>query len=503
MEATISLLRLPSAGTLLALVVVGGCAGAGGGKGDSGTDGGSVMADGGAADGGAADGGATADCTEVDDVGASFGAVEAVPAERIPMVLSVRYQPAMEGEGWVRFQDAAGELVEAPAVDQGDGQRSATLLGLHADSDVDYQLVVDSDAGRICSPVLSARTGSLPAGLPLASAATVLPDAAAGGYSLVPLSDGTGTNQGAWLTILDRDGAPVWIHDAMAPRMRLSLDGQAVIYNDFVADPERNGSIYRVPLGGGDVEQLEVEGGHFDFVQVSDGVYATFDWDVREYEGGVLVAGERLVEVTADGDKQVIWNIFDDVVPDLENLHDPNPGWQIDASDWSHLNHLFYDADDDAYYFTSRYLRLAWKVDRSTGATDWILGPHDGDFEPAEGSGIDFDPHSAVPTASGVLIFDTNSPLSEGCSALSEFSLDLDAWTAEQIWLYHTDDCLLNSSLGNGLELPGGNRLLALAVNGQIDEVTPDRALAWRLNVPAGWVLGYADRVDSLYPTAP
>ncbi len=485
---------------LLGVVACGGRAGDSASVGDSGApvDGGAA-GDGGA-DGGAADGGATDDCVLVDDPAAVFGQVQAALAETIPTVVNVSWQPQLEGTGFVRFWTASLPAVDAPARSIGSGESVATLVGVPADTEVSFQVGVDTGDGTRCAPVQTIRTGALPAGLPSLTVSTSLPAAAAGGYTLLPLSDVSGGGAPPWLTIVDPDGQPVWFVDASTVRMRLSLDGQAVLYNDLVQDPAQDGSITRVSLDGSDRQQIVVEGGHFDFVEVSDGVYATFDWDVREVEGGALVAGERIVEATASGDEQVIWSVWDAAVPDLDNIHPPNDLWSIDAYDWSHLNHLFYDADEDAYYVTARNIGLTFKVSRATGETLWTLGRTSEDFAAVVEGGIEFNPHSAVPTDRGVLLFDTDSPLSEGCSALSEFALDTDVWTAEQVWLYHTDDCLVSSYLGNAVELPGGNRLMVLAMNAQIDEVTPDLELAWRLNAPAGWMLGYGDRIDGFYP---
>jgi hypothetical protein len=195
----------------------------------------------------------------------------------------------------------------------------------------------------------------------------------------------------------------------------------------------------------------------------------------------------------------VVWTLFDTIEPDLSRLYETDPHWKVDAENWSHLNHLHYEPDEDAYYVTSRNLRQVYRIDRATGVASWVLSEGGGDFDPGD-TEVTLYPHSAEPTEDGVLLFDTSHVPSGGCSAMSEFALDLDAWTIAPSWLYYTEDCQYSWFFGNATELDNGNRMMVLATSGQIDEVNPDGELVSRLTSTSDLAYGFASWEASLYP---
>ena len=103
----------------------------------------------------------------------------------------------------------------------------------------------------------------------------------------------------------------------------------------------------------------------------------------------------------------------------------------------------------------------------------------------------------------GILIFDTGATdetNTDGCSAMVEYALDTEAWTAELLWRYTTEDCVYTEFWGNAEALDNDNRMIVLGTAGQIDEVTADQTLVWRMFAPTGITFGYVSRVGSLYP---
>ena len=446
-----------------------------------------------------ADTGSPQPCVVPDDPAAVFGEVLVEPSEAYPTVSTVRWTPTLEGESWVSFGRPSDAPWSATAFDDDTGGKQATLLGMKASTEYRYQVVVRTDDGTLCTEPTSLTTGALDPGLPSLTLDGDSPDLASGDFTLLPLCDQGGSG-GCWTLILDGDADVVWAHPEGPLRAWLSLDGRAVLLNDHIYNPDHEGTIRRVPLDGGEATELSFLGAHTDFVEVEPGVYATFGWDLREYQGGArTIAGETIVEIAEDREPRVVWSTFDALEPDLAQQHTTDPSWSTPAEIWAHLNHLHYAPDEDAYYATSRNQMAVYRIDRATGETTWTLGQGGGDFQQTGEGQISFNPHSAIPTANGLLLFDTGSGTSGGCSGMSEFALDDPPGAVEHTWLYTTEDCLVTNYMGNAIELEGGNRMMVLAMNAQLHEVTPAGELAWRLQGPFGWLFGYVTRTASLY----
>jgi len=438
-------------------------------------------------------------CVVPSDPATVFGEVTAELSEAYPTVATVRWAPMVEGESWVWFGRASDEPWSAPAFDGETSGRQAILLGMKASTEYRYQVVVSTDDGTLCTEPANLTTGALDPGLPSLILDGDSPDLASGDFTLLPMCDQGGDGR-CWTLILDSDADVIWAHPEGPLRAWLSLDGRAVLLNDHAYNPDLESTIRRVPLDGGEATKLSFLGAHTDFVEVEPGVYATFGWDLREYQDGArTIAGENIVEIAEGREPRVVWSTFDTSEPDLSQQHPTDPTWSTETEIWSHLNHLHYAPDEDAYYATSRYLAEVYRIDRATGETTWTLGQGGGDFQQTGEGQSSFNPHSAIPTADGLLLFDSGSVTSGGCSGMSKFAINDPPGTVEHTWLYTTEECLVTNYLGNAIELEGGNLMMVLAMNAQLHEVTPAGELAWRLQGPMGWIFGYATRTASLY----
>ena len=83
-----------------------------------------------------------------------------------------------------------------------------------------------------------------------------------------------------------------------------------------------------------------------------------------------------------------------------------------------------------------------------------------------------------------------------------EIALDtsaLDGDEVELVWSYEPDPALFCFSLGDVRRLPSGNTLVDFSVKGQVDEVTPDGDVVWRLTLGMGGALGYMTWLEDLY----
>ncbi len=426
----------------------------------------------------------------VDD--SAFGSIDLWVSGTVETVVEAVWTDESPGDTYLVFA-ADGEALRYADAEAGpqEGMR-AMLFGLKADTDYDVQIVREHQGSSWCSEPRSVRTGSLPADLPALDIETFHEDV--DGYLIAPVHTWSG---GGWILILDGDGDVVWYRNGGHLRARLSRDGRAVITNDFANDAEQHGTIQRTELDGSGTSTVEVLGAHMDVVELETGRYATFGWETEvEADGTLTVLGETLLEVDADGEVTEVWRASDELVPDA-NVQDPSGN--VDDAMWAHLNHLEYDRSEDAYYVVSRSLRAVYRIPRHLGTIDWTLAASKGDFQPADNLGqLEFNPHSAVPTDDGVLIFDTGSTRSDFCSAAIEYTLDDEAMTARQTWTYATDACLVTDYLGNAVHLSDGHRLLVLAMSGLVDEVDEEGTLLQRVQVPDGGWVSYATKVPSL-----
>jgi hypothetical protein len=327
--------------------------------------------------------------------------------------------------------------------------------------------------------------------------------AAEPGFTIVPAILPTGSG----VVVLDGRGRAVWAWPtteaaitAPLTRARLSLDGKYILSNTPSGFVGTAGKIFRVPLDGSTTEEIGITEGHIDFVEYTPGGYTSIGWDLREIDGRKLM-GDTIVERAPDGMERVVWNVWDHFTPDLSkiygNYYPPDP----EVEDWSHINGLYYDADEDVYYLTMTYESTIVKIDRQTGEQLWSLTDGDiGDFTNPGGDEFLELPHSVQPVDGGVLVFNrgTFGDESEGCSFADEIALDEARWEASLAWHYGPDECLLVPYLGSAERLPGGNTLISWTTAGQLDEVTPEGVAAWRVNTAFGAAFGFATRVPTL-----
>ncbi|NQT79563.1 MAG: aryl-sulfate sulfotransferase, partial [Candidatus Aminicenantes bacterium] len=152
-----------------------------------------------------------------------------------------------------------------------------------------------------------------------------------------------------------------------------------------------------------------------------------------------------------------------------------------------------------AYYVGSLNFNCIFKIDRSTGDTLWRLGGEESDFTMTTGDENWFySQHQFQVLDDGLLVFN-NGPYAETETRASEYELDLEQFTIGLRWEYQPDPPLGIYAFGDVWRLPTGNTLITWSSAGQIDEVTPEGELVWRLNAELGAGFGYVVWTDDLY----
>jgi hypothetical protein len=317
---------------------------------------------------------------------------------------------------------------------------------------------------------------------------------------------------------VDGVGQPVWIspEDTPAYDVRVQeLDGEQVItyyvgqsdfighgFGDIVVLDSSYREITRVTTGG------DIEPGLADMHDATitpDGTMLILAY-VAEPTDLTPVGGDEdgwawenvVQEVDVEtGEVLFEWRASDHVEltdtkasPDAD---EENPkGAEDDPFDWFHVNSANLTPDGDILV-SGRNTHAVYRVDRTTGEVEWVLGGTSSDFDmdgPDDGTGAQFAwQHDAQLHDDGTLtMFDNQGdpPVGEHSRGL-RLALDTDAMTATvaQEWL-PTDPMLVAGSQGNLQVLDNGNVVIGWGDAQLTSEFTADGTLVREFPFEAG-----------------
>jgi hypothetical protein len=201
------------------------------------------------------------------------------------------------------------------------------------------------------------------------------------------------------------------------------------------------------------------------------------------------IRGDRLMEVSLDGQGRELWNAFDWIPVEQ------NDGFGMEPPDWTHANGLDFDAVRGEYALSLYRQEQVYGIAKETGAVDWILGDG-GDF--SFPNDVGFGPqHGPLFTEDGILLFDNAA---DGDSArLVEYTLDEDKMEASLVWSQTPPDGAHTRIMGSVWPVAGGS----LSAWGEYDEVVTmdDDGAALRVVKPAEvGVTGTVRTRGDIYP---
>lgn len=423
-------------------------------------------------------------------------------ATDMPTVLRVRWTTTTATRGRVVYGNGDG-LERATAWETGlTTDHEALLVGLLPEAEIAWRVETEGDAAAGCEGV--ATTGALPAGLPDLEVGSLDAKRDGGGLTVVPVF----TEDQNWIAVLDEAGRYVW---ADAPvdggglahtlfRAAVTRDGSAIAWNLQAATAELPGIVGRTRLDGTPLDPIEVLGAHTDFVELDGGRWATLGWEIRTVEGRKFL-GDTVLVVEADGGVRKLWTVWDHFAPDLgrewqKGFYQGDP----EVEDWTHVNGIAWDPASGDLLLTATFIEGVLRVDGATGALEWTLSDHEGDFAigPDDRPLVEL-PHSVQDLGGDrLLVFNRGNPQDPtSCSEAQEIQLDRAAGTATGGWSWAPEDCVFVAFLGQARRLQGGNTVLDLCSAGRIDEVTPEGELVARFELSAGAAFGYSDHMDA------
>jgi hypothetical protein len=296
------------------------------------------------------------------------------------------------------------------------------------------------------------------------------------------------------LFIADRDGQVLWMHPGQVgvlnPVVAMARDGHSLLYNEFAEDRTVDiGAVNRLGLDGIPGDSTRTESAHHTFTELPDGTVAYLGIDVREVESYGGVVGDRVVEVHPDGTVSQVftaWEHFNVV---------PHQYWGSDfypqGHDWTHGNALFYDEASDSYLVSFRNLSAFVEVDRASGEVTRQFGGQNPDLRPDLSQGFSYQ-HGVHWTADGTILLTSSGRLDDGEleTWASEYAVDEDSGTMEEIWTYGRGLGIHAYALGEAHRLPHGNTLVNWGTAGLLREISQDGEVLWEMVPEEGAFFG-------------
>lgn len=390
--------------------------------------------------------------------------------------LHVSWQ-APAGRSWVEFSAEGREPLVAPATD-GEAH-AAVLVGAGPLEDVAWTAITDDGERRwTCSGEIS--TGNGDAGLPPVELVAWEPEIASPHRFVL----GTLLGPDAWVFLLDREGRYVWWQRADPEQTVVDVEpvgGPEITWNTFSYDFSEDASALRTAsvLGGPSADR-RTPLGHHTFEVTPDGV-AWLALDVRDWIDPATEATSRMGGDALVVGERVLWSAWDTFQPEPSASSDAK--FYADVVDWTHGNGLTWDAERGVFLYSSFGLETVVTIDAATGEVTDSYGLHGAHWF-AEGAF--HEQHDPSFTPEGTLLVSTLDEAS-GTTQAVEWSADADglrpAWASG-------DAGLRALWLGQATRLANGNTLVGYGSAGVVQEVTPDRRVAWEIRAGLGYGVG-------------
>ncbi len=419
--------------------------------------------------------------------------VELVPSGKVATVVTLHWSTRVEepSAAWVEYGRGGAVEGTIPVEPAGPGPYHTVVVGMKPGYEYGLRVVVEDEAGV----QRSSQEQLFTTGYPLAE----FPDlrlalAAEGSFEGYLLSSFAA--QPTTPIIVDPDGDLIWWYKAKKvaniARAHLSRSGDILLMDMNIGGVESN-NLRRIRVDGTAVEAMGLPWAVHDFLELPDGTITFLALSPGEI-GGEPMDGNQVVERHPDGSFTVVFDIW---TSDHNFPFDPS-GALVDGR-WPHANAIDYLEEEDAYLVSFYCFDAIARIDRVSGAVDWILGSEYGDFTLPDGSTELFDRTHQMHWLGDdrLLVFVNGSTRAEPSRAV-ELVLDHDAGVAEPVWEYWSDPALESLTLGDVSRLPSGNTLVTYSYSGAIHEVDPSGEPVWILEAGVGGVLGYTTWLEEL-----
>ena len=402
--------------------------------------------------------------------------IRAEVARDVATVVTVTFTTSEAVSATVVFGvDGALDHVTPPTA-SGTGH-AAMLLGIPADREISYAIVVDGEQSEV-STVL---TEALPADIPTATTT--------GSHDGYVLTTHT-TDAGDWVLMFDPLGQIVWYHlddrGLSIYRAYPLRDGSGIVYASAIVrgGPAPDSAFVRVSWDGSTESEQPVPDLAHDFVERDDGALVSLRYETRD---GVL--GNDVVAVGLDASVTQLWSAWDCWDPVTQPGDDPEHGW-------THTNALDYDAGSGLYVVGVRNFATIAAVDVDSRTCPWGFGGVGGTVA-LEGSAF-IHQHQFDWTGDRMLVFDNDGAPGNASRAV-EYTYDAAAGTAAFQAVFQPDPSLYSFIMGDVHRRADGSTMVLYSVPGVILRFDPDGTETWRLSFDEGGPLGFMSDLASPY----
>ena len=138
------------------------------------------------------------------------------------------------------------------------------------------------------------------------------------------------------------------------------------------------------------------------------------------------------------------------------------------------------------------------KVNRATGACEWVLGTYGSTFTFAPGAQRFLHEHQFDIRGDHILVMDNDGAPGD-VSRVLEYQLDVATMTATQVWSYTANPSVYTFVLGEPIRLPDGGTFVNWSTAGQMERLDPNGTSVWKLNSSAGFAFGFQVLTSTLY----
>ncbi len=167
----------------------------------------------------------------------------------------------------------------------------------------------------------------------------------------------------------------------------------------------------------------------------------------------------------------------------------------------THSNTIFFDSEEEIFYFTPRNLNTFYKIDHRTSEVIWGLGQYGNftlyDLEGNQRQSLFFHPHAIEKiNENQFILFDNDKHNFENPSStktrIVELTIDESTMTANESWVWVAPHSYYSHALGDADRLPNGNRLGTFGtsshpntnIGARLVEVDNEGNIVWELNFP-------------------
>ena len=172
-----------------------------------------------------------------------------------------------------------------------------------------------------------------------------------------------------------------------------------------------------------------------------------------------------------------------------------------DQAGITHSNTIFFDPEEEIFYYNPRNLNTFYKIDHKTGKIIWGLGQYGNftlyDLEGNQQESLFFHPHAIEQIDDNkFILFDNDyhnyvDPESKE-SRIVELRIDETTMTAKETWVWSAPLSYYSHAVGDADRLPNGNRLGTFGttshpnttIGPRLVEVNNSGHIVWELNFP-------------------